>query len=222
MIDSTFKRTFQHKTNEELVAIAEDAASYIDEARLTAIQMLKKRGEDVTDFETTEANLTASITKQKEQKAEEKAKEVIAYLEKEAKQPQLYSKRIILAFCILFSTLFGAALLVYNLKISEKKQGIIPVILFAIFYVLGGMMISVVLQTEVTTILLNVIAGFILTQYYWNKYLGANIRYVPKSWVKPSLISLGVVIIFMVIMWFMVGSPTDMNEFMKALEQQNL
>lgn len=218
MIDNTFKRTFQHKTNEELILIVEDEASYIDEARLAAIQMLKERGADVAKLETKEANLAAAITKQKEIKAEEKAKEVIAFLEKEAKIPQLYSKRIILTFCILFSTLFGAALLAYNLKATGKKHGVVQVILFAIFYVLGGMLVSVALKTEMTTIILNVIAGFILTEYYWNKYLGARLKYEKKNWVKPTLISLVIVLILMGIMWFMVGAPTEMSEFMKALE----
>ncbi len=218
MIDSTFKRTFQHKTNDELTAIVKDAESYIDEARLTAIQMLKERGADVTLYQTTEANLSTAITKQKEQKAEEKAKEVIAFLEKEAKVPQLYSKTLILTFCILFSTLFGAALLAYNMKVSGKKQGFTQVILFAVFYVLGGVLVSLAFQSDMSTLFLNVISGFILTEYYWNKYLGATVKYVKKSWVKPTLISLVIVFIFMGILWYMLGAPTDMATFMETMK----
>ncbi|SFU72428.1 hypothetical protein SAMN05216480_11659 [Pustulibacterium marinum] len=217
MEQSFFTSAYKDKTHEELIQIIEDNETYTEEARYTAIIMLENRGGDISKWDPFKQNY--ENTQAKEKRFNELLKKQQSQQE-EKEEFVLYSKNLILIFCILFSTLFGAALLAYNMKIAGKKQGVTQVLLFALFYVLGGVLISLVFQTDMSALFLNVISGFILTEYYWNKHLGATVKYVKKSWVKPTLISLVIVFVFMGILWYMLGAPTDMETFMKLLEEK--
>lgn len=107
--------------------------------------------------------------------------------------PLLYSKKLILIFSGLFSVIFGAALLLSNLKRQDEKKGIYQVILFVIIYVAG--MVYSISSMQIGSNLslpLNLLGGVFLTEYFWNRYLGKDMEYEKKSWIKPTLISLGI------------------------------
>lgn len=110
--------------------------------------------------------------------------------------PELYSKSVITAFCILFSTIFGGVILMSNLRKKEEHKGRWQVLIFSILYTVG--MIYTVYSTGTSnfTLPLNILGAIILNEYFWNRYLGKNIEYVKKSWKKPALISIIVVIPF--------------------------
>lgn len=111
--------------------------------------------------------------------------------------PQLYSKTLILVFAILFSTIFAAILLMMNLRELGKKKEAVWVMLFAIGYLFAT---AIVMQafslSPVMTVIANVIGAAILNEFFWNKFIGSDFSFEKKSWIKPTLISVGIALLF--------------------------
>ena len=123
----------------------------------------------------------------------EEQTEVKTTKNKQKELPQLYSKRIILIFSGLFSVIFGAALLLSNLKKIEEKKGIYQVLLFVFIYVCGLVYtLSTIKAGTNFSLPLNLLGGLILNEYFWNRYIGKETEFEKKSWVKPTLISLAI------------------------------
>ena len=80
--------------------------------------------------------------------------------------PELYSKSVITAFCILFSTIFGGVILMSNLRKKEEHKGRWQVLIFSILYTVG--MIYTVYSTGTSnfTLPLNILGAIILNEYY--------------------------------------------------------
>lgn len=110
--------------------------------------------------------------------------------------PQLYSKRVITAFSVIFSTIFGAAILMSNLKKKGEKKGRIQVLIFSLIYTVGLIFTVNSVSSSKFTLPLNILGAILLNEYFWNRYLGKNIEFEKKSWVKPALISVTVIIPF--------------------------
>ena len=110
--------------------------------------------------------------------------------------PELYSKRVIFAFSMIFSTIFGAVILMSNLKTRSEKKGRIQVLIFSIIYTIGTIISLNSISSTKLTIPLNLLGALILNEYFWNRYLGKDIEFIKKSWIKPAVISLIVCIPF--------------------------
>ncbi len=111
-------------------------------------------------------------------------------------RPQLYSKTIILGFSIMFSTIFAAVLLMANLRTLGMNSARIKVLIFGILYVVGtGIAIQVFELAPMLTVIANVIGAAILNEFFWNKYIGSDVEYDKRSWLKPLLISMGIVLL---------------------------
>lgn len=115
----------------------------------------------------------------------------------EEQQPELYSKTLILAFAILFSVIFAAVLLFLNLRKLKKSKAAIYVLSFAIGYLIAT---AIVLQVSGLppefTFVANVIGAAILNEFFWNKYIGRDRQFRTRSWVKPTMVALGIVLFF--------------------------
>ena len=110
--------------------------------------------------------------------------------------PQLYSKTLILAFSIMFSTIFAAILLMANLRSLGKNNARIQVLIFAIVYVIAtGVGIQVFEIAPSYTVIANVIGAAILNEYFWNKHIGRDTEYEKRGWMKPTLISILIVML---------------------------
>ncbi|WP_324720848.1 hypothetical protein [Salinimicrobium sp. HB62] len=116
--------------------------------------------------------------------------------QQEQELPKLYSKRLILSFSILFSTIFAAALLISNLRRLEKQAAAAWVLLFAVGYIVATAIVMTALNLSPSlNVIANVIGAAILNEFFWNKYLGSEIEYEKKSWIKPTLISVGIALV---------------------------
>ena len=111
--------------------------------------------------------------------------------------PELYSKTLILMFAILFSTIFAAALLIANLRNLGKNKPALLVGLFAFIFVIATAVVMQVYSLSPTlSIVANVIGAAILNEYFWNKFIGSDLSFKKKSWIKPTLISIAIALIF--------------------------
>ncbi|MBT8318686.1 MAG: hypothetical protein KJP01_00980, partial [Gramella sp.] len=102
-------------------------------------------------------------------------------------------KKLILIFSGVFSILFGAVLLLSNLKKVDDKKGVYQVLIFVIIYVAG---IVYTIQSNPAasswSVPLNLFGALILNEYFWNRYIGRETAFEKKSWIKPTLISLAI------------------------------
>ncbi len=112
--------------------------------------------------------------------------------------PELYSKYVIIGFSVFFSTIFGAALLMSNLKRLNEKRGRIQVLIFGIAYtLLSGIIVNYFMND--IAIILNVIGAAILNEYFWNKFIGRDTEFEKRNWGLAFGISMLVIIPFVLL-----------------------
>ena len=218
MKENFFSKKMIQKSDLELQEIVKDKDSYIDEARLAAIWELEKRNVKVESTDTIitdsseDLEIATGATSENEPIAD-------AIDNNEAKEPQmksnepvyLYSKKAIYGFSIFFSTIFGAVIMMYNLKIVNQSKARINVLIFAVLYmVLSVMLIEALQGSTITALILNTTGAFIINEYYWNKYIGKSFVYEPKGLIQAiSIAVLVVVVIFVLLILTMPeGLPT--------------
>ncbi|WP_299782000.1 hypothetical protein [uncultured Formosa sp.] len=194
MTDNIFVDRFKKMTNEELEAISFNEKVYTNEARLTALDILKSRGLNTDAINKTHSVLTAKSIAEKNIIINDTPNVSAGTRSKLKALPELYSKSLILAISILFSPLFGSVLLIYNFKDSKLKKARNHVILFIIGYIFIVVLISLFSLNSNFALIINVIGAFILTEYFWNTYLGKSIEYKKRNWAKPVLIILAITI----------------------------
>jgi len=125
-------------------------------------------------------------------------------INEESQIPELYSKSIIGVFAMLFSAIFGAALLMYNLKKLNNYKGSIVVLIFGVLYTIGAtFLLSALRNNSNLAILLNLGGAFLLTTFFWNKYIGKEYVYKPKKYWKLIIITL--LIIALLVFLFLYG-----------------
>ncbi|WP_108805521.1 hypothetical protein [Aquimarina sp. Aq107] len=198
MSKNKFIQKFQNKTNSELEYIIENKKNYNEQAVSASIQILKDRNGQSLELETIENEIAAEKEKKelnKKRAIEEEKKK--SNLTDDPNAPELHSKRVITVFAGLFSTIFGAVLLAYNLKQIENIKGRNQVLIFGTLYTIASIIIINLIDIKA-----NLAIGFnfggaaILTEYFWNKFLGKEFKHRKRSWVKPAIISIIITIPF--------------------------
>ena len=111
--------------------------------------------------------------------------------------PELFSKTLILIFAILFSVLFAAVLLVLNLRRLGKKTQALWVLLFTFGYlVLTALILQMTGLNASWTFVANVLGAAILNEFFWNKFIGRDLEYQRRGWIKPILIAILIAMLF--------------------------
>ena len=161
------------KPTGELVRIAKESGKESEEKVNAAISELKNRGFDTADY--------SQII--------EKIKEDEPILDENS--PTLYSDKVIYVFSVLFSVFFGGILFAINLKEIDNKKGIAPAIIFSLSYTIFSIYIlSLMNASSGIGLIFSGIGSIIINNFFWNKYIGKEIVYHKKSFVKPLIIAL--------------------------------
>jgi len=162
-----------NNTNLELAKIIRESQTEPEEKVTAALNELKKRGIETTDY--------SEIL--------ESSKNIESNFDENS--PTLYSDRVIYIFSILFSVIFGAILFARNLKEIDKKNGIYPVIIFSVLYTVFSIYILNLINAGTPgTFVLGAIGALVINNVFWNKYIGKEIKYHKKSYKKPLIIAL--------------------------------
>lgn len=203
MRENSFTKNMQQKSNSELEHIIENKSKYTDEA----IQAVVWELEDRNLIEKGEIEIPEIAIKQEE--IQKKVAETATINKEnpfqEFEQPTLYSKQAIQGFTIFFSTIFGAILLMHNLKVMNKPKERTQVLFFGILYmVLSLVLLEILPKIFFISIIFNLIGYFILVEYFWNKHLGKDLQYEKKSINKPLIISLLITGIFVLLVFLPV------------------
>ena len=119
------------------------------------------------------------------------------FVQRQEDLPELFSKTLILIFAILFSVLFAAVLLVLNLRRLGKKTQALWVLLFTFGYlVLTALILQASGLDPSWTFVANVMGAAILNEFFWNKFIGRDLNYRRRGWIKPILIAILIAMIF--------------------------
>jgi hypothetical protein len=116
--------------------------------------------------------------------------------EPDAAKPAIYSPRVILTFSVLFSGLAGGILAYYSLIAAGQPTGAQRALKLSIMYVVLLVGLSILLPLRSAGKGLSLAFGYgwgyFLNEYYLKKYVPNESSYPRKSWVKPLLIWLAV------------------------------
>ena len=173
MRTNSFTLKMSKNSDRDLETILEEKNKYTKEAIQAVIWELENR------------NLREKTVILEEEVAEEITKNNEKSIE-EIPLPNLYSKKTIQGFAIFFSTIFGAFLLMQNLKEMKKPKARIEVLSFGILFTI----VSVILLNHLpkiwfTLLLFNLTGYLILIHFFWNRDLGKDLKYTKKNIWNP-------------------------------------
>lgn len=120
---------------------------------------------------------------------------------------EIYSKSAIRGFSIFFSTIFGGALLYYNLLTAGYKNAARMVLFFSVLYsILVVFLVSTFFNYNGASIVLNVVGGFILSDYFFPKYFPDK-DYYPKPIWKALGVSVLICLVMVLILYYSGNLP---------------
>ena len=199
---NNFTQNMLKKSNAELENILEDKKMYTDEAIQAVIWELENR--NIIEKGSITHNLAilekdVLIEEKELDKANHEASSEATVF------PILYSKRAIQGFTIFFSTLFGAVLLMSNLKKMNKPKARVEVLVFGISYTfLTIILLDYLPKTFFLTILFNLVGYAVLVEYFWNKNLGKELQHQKKQISKPLIISFAILGLLVFLQFYIV------------------
>ena len=202
MRTNNFTQNMLKKSNAALENILEDKKMYTDEAIQAVIWELENR--NIIEKGSITHNPVISekdvlIEEKEVDKANHEASSEATLL------PILYSKRAIQGFTIFFSTLFGAVLLMSNLKKMNKPKARVEVLVFGISYTfLTIILLDYLPKTFFLTILFNLVGYAVLVEYFWNKNLGKELQHQKKQISKPLIISFAILGLLVFLQFYIV------------------
>jgi len=191
MNKNIFYKKFQEKTDSELKQILIDKHKYTEQAINASLQILEERNGQTPDLEIIQKKIEQ--TQQKNEIAKQNVTEEVkkkSHLTDDPNAPELHSKKVIMVFSGLFSTIFGAVLLMYNMKQTDNRTGRIQVLVFGVLYTIATLLVVNLMNIGGNIALIfNIAGGGILTEYFWNKFIGKDFEHRKRSWIKPAIIS---------------------------------
>lgn len=111
---------------------------------------------------------------------------------------KIYSKRAIIGFTLFFSTIFGAVLMMQNLKdIGRKKEANLLLLLSILYTVITIVIVNIPERPNTfLTYLCNFVGAMILIEFIYKKYFPVEEAFEKKEIWKPLIISLLITIPF--------------------------
>ena len=182
------------KSNKELETILKKNNDYTQEAIQAVIWEMENRNlidkSDVLYKNTFKENNQIDTDEKNLDNNENPSKELIL--------PVLYSKRAIQGFTIFFTTIFGAVLLMYNLKEMNKLKERNQVLIFGIvFTIISAILLNYLPKMIFTTLLFNLIGYAILIEFFWKNNIEKELEYAKKEVWKPLTISIIIVLLLL-------------------------
>ena len=182
------------KSNKELETILKKNNDYTQEAIQAVIWEMENRNlidkSDVLYKNTFKENNQIDTDEKNLDNNENPSKELIL--------PVLYSKRAIQGFTIFFTTIFGAVLLMYNLKEMNKLKERNQVLIFGIvFTILSAILLNYLPKMIFTTLLFNLIGYAVLIEFFWKNNIEKELEYAKKEVWKPLTISIIILLLLL-------------------------
>jgi len=197
-MENNFEKLMTNKSDEGLQEYLDNRTKFTPEAVEAAIAEMQKRGRLFADEELANVRQDLQAKRVATEKEEKKIlgnqwkKNVVT----DENAPAYYSERAIYGFSIFFSVIFGAVLLAINCQHTDEKKGVWEVIAFGVVYVgLQLWLLSMIprstnLSLTNLTLVFSIGGGFIMSRFFWKKYIGKDTKYRAKPIWKPLIIGL--------------------------------
>jgi hypothetical protein len=198
-----FQKLMLKKSDKELEDYLINIKAYSREIVEAAISEMKNRGRVFTEDE-----LTVLETKiqERENTIGKNTITVRNSLDKNIVEDKsataFYSRKTIYWSTLFFGTIVGSILMVLNFKNTEKKKGIISVLLFGFVYSFLEVYILFFLENMTTIqyksssyfnllgLILNGFGAFVMGTLFWNKFIGKDFKYRKKTIWLPILLGI--------------------------------
>jgi len=108
----------------------------------------------------------------------------------------LYSRETLDWSTLIFGVIVGSIIMFLNLNKTNKKKGIIPLVIFAIIYIIIEVNILFFIESKVPGLLttfqigLNGLGALVMHTLIWNKYIGKDFKYRKKPIWVPIILGL--------------------------------
>ena len=180
------------KSNKELEDILKEKNRYTQEALQAVIWEMESRNLIEKSEVHFEENTLRDISVSKEVTNDHKSSYEKLVL------PILYSKKAIQGFTIFFTTIFGAVLLMHNLKEMNKLKARNQVLIFGIvFTILSAILLNYLPKMFFITLLFNLIGYAVLIEFFWKNHLEKELEFTKKEVCKPLTISITIVLLLL-------------------------
>jgi hypothetical protein len=180
------------KSNKELEDILKEKNRYTQEALQAVIWEMESRNLIEKSEVHFEENTLRDISVSKEVTNDHKSSYEKLVL------PILYSKKAIQGFTIFFTTIFGAVLLMHNLKEMNKLKARNQVLIFGIvFTILSAILLNYLPKMFFITLLFNLIGYAVLIEFFWKNHLEKELEFTKKEVWKPLTISITIVLLLL-------------------------
>ncbi len=108
----------------------------------------------------------------------------------------LYSRSAIFGFSIFFSTIFGSILLMINLRrLGEKRKGFEILLLGIAYAILSSVLVDLAGANLILSLVLNVLGGYLMSTYFWSKYIGLEFSHEKQSIIIPLILGIAMSLI---------------------------
>ena len=200
-----FLKKYKNKTNAELEEIISNKEVFVEDAISAAVKILSERNYTSEKSKTIISEIKENkalneIRKEKYEKKENDDEKKENYITSNLNATELYSKKVITVFSALFATIFGTILLMYNMKKTNNQKGQKQVLIFGIIYTVFTILILNYLSNITgLAIMFNIFGGIILTEFFWNMHIGKEYLHRTKNWIKPAIISVIIIILFLLV-----------------------
>ncbi|MES2725847.1 MAG: hypothetical protein V4643_02005 [Bacteroidota bacterium] len=120
--------------------------------------------------------------------------------------PKIYSKQVIVFFSVFFSAIFGAVLLMQNLKDAGKRSEANKVLFYAILYtVLTIFIVNIPAKPQTAlSFICNFAGGIVLGEVFFKKHFPNEEAYEKKTIWKPLFISFLILVPFVLAMIYSI------------------
>lgn len=185
MSENSYKLVVARMPDEDLIAaLKANEAMYLDEMILAVLDECEKRKIHFPGADALRATITSRFVVEEAAAIEEPVKEETVVL------PVLYSQTAILAFTIFFSPLFGGVLLAMNVW-KVNKKAVWQVIVFSlVFTAFSGYISYYMAPGSFVAILIPISGALILSELFWNRLIGKQLKYDKRKIIIPLIIAL--------------------------------
>jgi len=114
----------------------------------------------------------------------------------EEESVSLYSRSAVFGFSLFFSTIFGSILLMINLRrLGEKRKGYEILLLGIAYAILSSVLVDLAGANLVLSLVLNVLGGYLMSTYFWAKYIGLEFSHEKQSILIPLILGIAMSLI---------------------------
>lgn len=197
-MEMMFPDLMKKKNDSELEDYLTNVMAYDGEIIVAAVSELRSRGRIFTPEE-----LAALETKIRERKNSVGKSTITVRTpwEKEIVENEnavsIYSRKTIDWTTLIFGLIPGAVIMFLNLIKTDKKRGIIPLLIFTIIYLLIEAYVFTFIENNdaellsPSRLLFNGIGALVIHTLFWNFYIGKNFKYRKKKIWFPIVLGIG-------------------------------